>query len=97
MVLFYIFVSQRIHCRIYCRIYNRNNNMKTIKELEAKIGSLSNPSKMPSFAWGIPIEYCVTGSKLALVDGTICKKCYAGKGAMYFLLLKPCIKEDTRH
>ena len=28
MVLFYIFVSQRIHCRIYCRIYNRNNNMK---------------------------------------------------------------------
>ena len=62
--------------------------MKTIKELEAKIGSLSNPSKMPSFAWGIPIEYCVTGSKLALVDGTICKKCYAGKGCYVFPVVK---------
>ena len=88
MVLFYIFVSQRIHCRIYCRIYNRNNNMKTIKEIEKKIGSLSNPSKMPSFAWGIPIEYCVTGSKLALVDGTICNKCYAGKGCYVFPVVK---------
>ena len=62
--------------------------MKTIKELEAKIGSLSNPSKMPSFAWGIPIEYCVTGSKLALVDGTICNKCYAGKGCYVFPVVK---------
>jgi hypothetical protein len=43
--------------------------MKTIKELQAKIGSLSNPAKMPSFAWGIPIEYCVTGTKLALDRG----------------------------
>jgi len=62
--------------------------MKTIKEIEKKIGSLSNPSKMPSFAWGIPIEYCVTGSKLALVDGTICNKCYAGKGCYVFPVVK---------
>jgi hypothetical protein len=62
--------------------------MKTIKELEAKIGSLSNPSKMPSFAWGIPIQYCVTGSKLALVEGTICNKCYAGKGCYVFPVVK---------
>ena len=45
-----------------------------LKEIEAKIGTLSNPAKMPSFAWGIPIEYCVTGSKLAKVKGTICNK-----------------------
>ena len=60
----------------------------TIKEIEKKIGSLSNPSKMPSFAWGIPIQYCVTGSKLALVDGTICNKCYAGKGCYVFPVVK---------
>ena len=55
-----------------------------IKEIEKKIGTLSNPSKMPSYAWGIPIQYCVTGSKLALVDGTICNKCYALKGHYSF-------------
>ena len=59
-----------------------------LKEIEAKIGTLSNPSKMPSFAWGIPIQYCVTGSKLALVDGTICNKCYAGKGCYVFPVVK---------
>ena len=55
-----------------------------IKDIEKKIGTLSNPSKMPSYAWGIPIQYCVTGSKLALVDGTICNKCYALKGHYSF-------------
>ena len=55
-----------------------------IKEIEKKIGTLSNPSKMPSYAWGIPIEYCNTGSKLAEIDGTICKKCYALKGHYAF-------------
>ena len=59
-----------------------------VKEIEAKIGTLSNPSKMPSYAWGIPIEYCVTGSKLALIDGTICNKCYAGKGCYVFPVVK---------
>ena len=34
-----------------------------LKLIEGKIGTLSNPSKMPSYAWGIPIQYCVTGSK----------------------------------
>ena len=54
--------------------------MKTIKELESKIGKLSNTTKMPSYSWGIPTEYCQTGSKLALISGTICNKCYADKG-----------------
>jgi len=48
-----------------------------IKELEKKIGTLSNPSKMPSYAWGISASKCVTGSKLAKIKGTICNKCYA--------------------
>jgi hypothetical protein len=59
-----------------------------VKDIEAKIGTLSNPAKMPSFAWGIPIEYCVTGTKLAQIEGTICNKCYAGKGCYVFPVVR---------
>ena len=59
-----------------------------LKDIEAKIGTLSNPAKMPSYAWGIPTEYCKTGSKLAKIDGTICNKCYADKGCYAFPLVK---------
>ena len=55
-----------------------------IKELEKKIGTLSNPSKMPSYAWGISAKHCNTGSKLAKIKGTICNKCYALKGHYAF-------------
>ena len=55
-----------------------------IKEIEKKIGTLSNPSKMPSYAWGISAKSCVTGSKLAKIKGTICNKCYALKGHYAF-------------
>ena len=54
------------------------------KELEKKIGTLSNPSKMPAYAWGISAKKCKTGSKLAKVKGTICNKCYALKGHYVF-------------
>ena len=56
----------------------------TVKEIEKKIGTLSNPSKMPSYAWGISAKSCVTGSKLAKIKGTICNKCYALKGHYAF-------------
>jgi len=59
-----------------------------IKELEKKIGTLSNPSKMPSYAWGISAKKCVTGSKLAKYKGTICNKCYALKGHYVFKPVK---------
>jgi len=55
-----------------------------IKQLEKKIGTLSNPSKMPSYAWGISAKKCKTGSKLAKIKGTICNKCYALKGHYVF-------------
>ena len=58
------------------------------KTIEKEIGTLSNPSKMPAFAWGIPIEKCNTGSKLAKVKGTICNKCYALKGHYVFKNVK---------
>ena len=55
-----------------------------IKEIEKKIGTLSNPSKMPSYAWGKSAKHCNTGSKLAKIKGTICNKCYALKGHYAF-------------
>ena len=55
-----------------------------IKELEKKIGTLSNPSKMPSYAWGISARQCVTGSILAEQEGTICNICYALNGHYLF-------------
>ena len=55
-----------------------------IKQLEKEIGTLSNPSKMPAYAWGISAKKCITGSKLAKIKGTICNKCYALKGHYAF-------------
>src|SRR3954468_24245410 len=43
-------------------------------------GGLSWPRKMPCAAWGLPAEECKTGSKLAQVEGTVCRVCYALKG-----------------
>ena len=55
-----------------------------IKQLEKEIGTLSNPSKMPAYAWGISAKQCKTGAKLAKIKGTICNKCYALKGHYTF-------------
>lgn len=41
-------------------------------------GSLSKPSKMPGYSYGLPaLTSCRTGSKLAKIEGTGCFKCYA--------------------
>ena len=55
-----------------------------IKQLEKRIGTLSNPKKMPSYAWGISAKQCITGSILADEEGTICNKCYALGGHYLF-------------
>ena len=55
-----------------------------IKELEKQIGTLSNPKKMPAYAWGISAKKCITGSLLAKKEGTICNKCYALGGHYLF-------------
>lgn len=44
------------------------------------IGGLSKPSKMPWWSWSISAERCITGSKLAQNEGTVCSGCYALKG-----------------
>lgn len=44
--------------------------------------SLSKPSKMPCYGYSISAKHCITGSKLALVEGSTCcsNVCYAKKG-----------------
>lgn len=54
------------------------------KQILDRVGGLSKPSKMPGYAWSIPAKMCVTGSKLAKVDGSVCYKCYALKGRYSF-------------
>lgn len=58
---------------------------KTIRIYEEIAGSLSEPSKMPGYGYGLPaLVTCHTGSKLATVDGTTCSTCYACKGHYLF-------------
>ena len=56
----------------------------SIKDAENTVGGLSNPSKMPTYAWSISAKRCNIGSKLAKVEGSVCNKCYALKGMYQF-------------
>jgi len=49
-----------------------------------RIGGLSDPDKMPCESYSTPAEDCITGSKLAPVEGTVCFFCYARKGCYLF-------------
>ena len=55
-----------------------------IKELENRLGTLSAPSKMPSYSFSIPAQKCITGSKLRLKKNSTCSSCYALKGRYVF-------------
>jgi hypothetical protein len=56
----------------------------TIKQLETATGTLSNPSKMPGFGYGIPARHCITGGRLRKVDCSVCSHCYGCKGRYVF-------------
>ena len=43
-------------------------------------GGLGYPSKMPGTSYGISAHDCITGAKLAKVEGSVCHGCYALKG-----------------
>lgn len=49
-------------------------------------GGLSNPSKMPGKAFGLPAAgaACPVGAKLAEIPGNTCSECYAAKGMYRF-------------
>lgn len=56
----------------------------TIKFLEAQVGGLSKPGKMPWYSYSIPAEFCKVGSKLRQKPGSVCASCYAMKGRYVF-------------
>lgn len=58
--------------------------MRTIKLLNSLTGGLSNPSKMPGFAYNLPADKCKTGGKLRSVPRSVCSRCYACKGRYRF-------------
>ena len=59
-----------------------------MKDYKNITGSLSKPSKMPGFAYGLPAKECKTGSKLAKVEGSTCSSCYALKGCYVFKVVQ---------
>jgi len=58
------------------------------EEAKTITGSLSKPSKMPGWAYGIPAKECKTGSKLRQVKNSTCEKCYAMKGCYVFKVVQ---------
>ena len=59
-----------------------------MKDYKSITGSLSKPSKMPGFTYGLPAKECKTGSKLAKIPGTVCHGCYALKGCYVFKVVQ---------
>jgi hypothetical protein len=56
----------------------------TVAEARKKVGGLSNPSKMPGLAYGLPAKECKVGSTLVQVKGSVCHDCYALKNMYCF-------------
>jgi hypothetical protein len=54
--------------------------IKTLKQAKQIAGTLSNPSKMPGFGYGLPAEKCNVGARLAQIADSVCAKCYALRG-----------------
>ena len=63
------------------------------KEANKIVGGLSKPGKMPCPSINLPAPACITGSILALIEGTTCFGCYALKGRYKF---KKTIKAMAR-
>jgi len=54
------------------------------KEANKNVGGLSKPGKMPCPSINLPAASCITGSLMALIEGTTCHGCYALKGRYKF-------------
>jgi len=61
-----------------------------VKEAMKHIGSPSNTTKMPGKSIGIQAKFCLIGSKLAEVEGSVCSLCY-GMNGWYHM---PNVKES---
>ena len=60
-------------------------DIKTAKEIT---GSLSKPSKMPGWSYGLPAKECKTGGKFQKVPGSTFYDCYALKGCYVFKVVQ---------
>lgn len=56
----------------------------TRKTALALVGGLSNPSKMPGLAYGLPARECKVGATLVGIAGSVCNGCYAFRGNYRF-------------
>ena len=65
---------------------------RTIAQLLAAVGGLSEPSKMPCYGWSIPAARCKVGSLLRQKQGTVCSKCYAMKGRYVMPIIEQALK-----
>ena len=63
------------------------------KEANKIVGGLSKPGKMPCPSINLPAASCITGSLMAVIEGTTCYGCYALKGRYKF---KTTIKAMAR-
>lgn len=70
--------------------------IQTLKEAEAIAGTLSKPSKMPGYAYGLPAKRCQVGSVLTKLPNTVCSKCYALKGRYVFPTVQDALERRWR-
>ena len=47
---------------------------------ETVCGSVTQTTKMPCKSYSLPVAACITGFKMAKLEGSICSKCYAMSG-----------------
>lgn len=64
----------------------------TTLQLVARVGTLSNPSKMPCYGYSIPASTCKVGGRLHLIKNSVCESCYALKGRYVFPNVKKGLK-----
>ena len=55
-------------------------NINSYTKAQKIIGSLSVPSKMPTFGYSLPALSCKKGSQLKNIKGSTCESCYGFKG-----------------
>jgi hypothetical protein len=53
---------------------------KTLDAALRYVGGISTTSKMPCPSYGLSAHQCITGARLAEIEGSTCSDCYALKG-----------------
>ena len=59
--------------------------MSALTDAREYVGGLSDPSKVPGKAYGLPAQKCNVGGKLRKIEGSTCFDCYAYDRGMYVM------------